>query len=344
MSNSAAEISKQESGKLRLGLPASPPDAYDGPWEEAEHWVIWLAAAWGLLCLAGTALAYFSNNEFIVYVFSPPDETLIVRMSRQFPLLLLIYWLFGLAVEKGGVNVAITRKASHIMWTFIFPLLLTPTVIEGAQLYREWYLSVTWNSFFFFVIPYTLMVRPIRSKVRILYLGHRCFDRPEDRPYTLIWFMSQMLAVGVILVPMSQYFASRGAWSLYLIAAFASGLGDGLAEPVGKVFGKKKYTVTALFTKREYTRSYDPNGNESCGDFAQGENTVCVPPQFALFEIRTEGNGPQWHPHDHRGRGDPFPETGGPRSYDKLDLGLEIACLLVSLLGPALQCFEDHFV
>jgi hypothetical protein len=256
MSNSAAEISKQESGKLRLGLPASPPDAYDGPWEEAEHWVIWLAAAWGLLCLAGTALAYFSNNEFIVYVFSPPDETLIVRMSRQFPLLLLIYWLFGLAVEKGGVNVAITRKASHIMWTFIFPLLLTPTVIEGAQLYREWYLSVTWNSFFFFVIPYTLMVRPIRSKVRILYLGHRCFDRPEDRPYTLIWFMSQMLAIGVLLVPMSQYFASRGAWSLYLIAAFASGLGDGLAEPVGKVFGKKKYTVTALFTKREYTRSY----------------------------------------------------------------------------------------
>ncbi len=105
-------------------------------------------------------------------------------------------------------------------------------------------------------MPYALMIRPIRSRVRFLYIGHRCFDRPEDRPYTLIWFISQMLALGIILVPMTQYFVSKGLWSLYLIAAAANGLGDGLAEPIGKVFGKKKYKVYALFTKREYTRSY----------------------------------------------------------------------------------------
>jgi phytol kinase len=133
---------------------------------------------------------------------------------------------------------------------------MTPDAISGIELYREWYLSITWNALLGFVLPYAIMVRPIRSRVRFLYLGHRCFDRPEDRPYTLIWFISQMIAVGVIMLPMTQYFVSKGMWSLYLIAAMSNGLGDGLAEPVGKIWGKRKYKVNALFTGREYTRSY----------------------------------------------------------------------------------------
>jgi hypothetical protein len=237
-------------------LPASPPDTYKGPWEKAEHWVIWLTLFWGLLCLGGTALWFFGSGDFIKEVFRPPDGGIFVRLSRQLPMTFLIYYLFGMAVDQYGVNVAYTRKASHILATFIIPVLWTPAVMQGSDLYRGWYLAVTWNSFFVFVIPYALMVRPVRSKVRIFYLGHRCFDRPEDRPYTLIWFMTQMLAIGIFLVPMTQYFASRGVWSLYLIVAMANGLGDGLAEPIGKVFGKKKYKVRALFTQREYTRSY----------------------------------------------------------------------------------------
>ena len=157
---------------------------------------------------------------------------------------------------RGRIVETDARKASHIFATFFIPLIWTPAVIEGVELYHQWYLSVTWKSFAVFVIPYALMIRPIRSKVRLLYLGHRSFDRPEDRPYTLIWFMTQMLAIGLLLVPMSQYFLSNGVWSLYLIAAMSNGLGDGLAEPIGKVFGKKKYKVRALFTDREYTRSY----------------------------------------------------------------------------------------
>jgi phytol kinase len=65
-----------------------------------------------------------------------------------------------------------------------------------------------------------------------------------------------MLAVGVIMLPMTQYFVSQDMWSLYLIAAMTNGLGDGLAEPVGNLWGRRKYKVRALFTRREYTRSY----------------------------------------------------------------------------------------
>jgi phytol kinase len=36
-----------------------------------------------------------------------------------------------------------------------------------------------------------------------------------------------------------------------------AGIGDGLAEPVGIRFGKRKYQVRALFTDRRYTRSLE---------------------------------------------------------------------------------------
>lgn len=256
MSDTSASISKLKDQKLFLGLPASEPDTYDGPWEKAEHWVIWLTLVWLGLGLLGMAIWFASDNAFIATVFAPPGDEFWGRLTRQVPLMFVITFLFGLAVEKGGLNVVYTRKTSHIIAMFVLPLFLTPAVIEGIDLYRQWYLSVTWNSFAVFALPYALMVRPIRSRVRILYLSHRSFDRPEDRPYTLIWFMSQMMAIGVLLVPMAQYFVSRGAWSLYLIVAMANGLGDGLAEPIGKIWGRRKYKVRALFTQREYTRSY----------------------------------------------------------------------------------------
>jgi hypothetical protein len=242
--------------KKFLGLPPSEPDTYDGPWERAEHWVVWLTLFWICLCLFGTLLAFSTNSDFVANMLAPPGEEIWFRLSRQLPVTFLIYIVFGLLVERLGVNVAYTRKTFHILGTFAFPLFFTPAVIEGVELYRQWYLSMTWFSLISFVLPYAIMVRPIRSRVRFLYLGHRCFDRPEDRPYTLIWFISQMLAVSVVLVPMTQYFAAKGMWSLYLIAAMANGLGDGLAEPIGKIWGKKKYKVRALFTRREYTRSY----------------------------------------------------------------------------------------
>jgi hypothetical protein len=284
MSSIPRSVDNQGSGKTFLGLPASEPDAYDGPWERAEHWVVWLTVFWFLMCVVGTVIAYTARSEFIVEVFSPPGQKLLVQLSRQLPIMFLALLVFGLAVDTGRINVAYTRKASHIFATFVIPVLWTPAVIEGVELYHEWYLSVTWKSFAVFVLPYALMIRPIRSRVRLLYLGHRSFDRPEDRPYTLIWFITQMLAIGLLLVPMSQYFAANGVWSLYLVAAISNGLGDGLAEPIGKVFGKKKYKVRALFTSREYTRSY---AGSACVAFFTTVSILINIPILSIGELIT---------------------------------------------------------
>lgn len=246
------------SKKLWLGLPASEPDLYQGPWEKAEHWVLWLALFWILLCLMGTMISSLTSDETIAYIFSVPlaDDPLWDRLLKQIPATFFVYTLFGLLVEKLGVNVVFTRKAGHIAFIFILPLLVSPEIKSDLELYREWYIALTWYSLFGFIVPYALLIRPLRSRIKPFYYVLRAFDRPEDRPYTLIWFISQMLAISLIQIPMTQHFVSEGLWSLYLIAAFANGLGDGLAEPIGKIYGKRKYKVIALFTNRQYTRSY----------------------------------------------------------------------------------------
>merc|ERR1719428_2268088 len=48
---------------------------------------------------------------------------------------------------------------------------------------------------------------------------------------------------------------------LRFMCPLAVGLGDGLAEPIGKRFGKHKYQVYALFTQQRFTRSYEGSAN-----------------------------------------------------------------------------------
>ena len=82
-------------------------------------------------------------------------------------------------------------------------------------------------------------------------------DRPEDRPYTILWLISQMSAVALIETPMTIWFIHINKFHLFWIPVFSSGLGDGLAEIVGKKFGKHKYMTYALFTKKKYERSIE---------------------------------------------------------------------------------------
>ncbi|GJL76464.1 MAG: hypothetical protein NMNS02_25700 [Nitrosomonas sp.] len=84
----------------------------------------------------------------------------------------------------------------------------------------------------------------------------RSFDRPEDRPLTLTWLYTQFIASYSVLIPLLMYFESRDMLPLIMIIIIANGLGDGLAEPVGIRYGKRKYTTYALFTQKKYVRSY----------------------------------------------------------------------------------------
>jgi phytol kinase len=83
------------------------------------------------------------------------------------------------------------------------------------------------------------------------------FDRPEDRPHTLAWIWTQIIAGFAVMIPMIWLFGEWGLSSLVLIPILINIVGDGLAEPVGIRFGTHEYKTKALFTSKEYVRTLE---------------------------------------------------------------------------------------
>lgn len=96
-----------------------------------------------------------------------------------------------------------------------------------------------------------------REKSSFLRTGFAAFDRPEDRPFTILWLSTNM-AVGYWMIYLAIIVLNLyGAAHLIFITVFISTFGDGLAEPVGVAYGRHRYKVKALFTNRIYHRSYE---------------------------------------------------------------------------------------
>merc|ERR1719277_2836333 len=56
---------------------------------------------------------------------------------------------------------------------------------------------------------------------------------------------------------MIEWMIAENKGMLVWVPILSVGLGDGLAEPVGKLWGKHKYQVGGMFTDKKYTRSYE---------------------------------------------------------------------------------------
>ena len=108
-----------------------------------------------------------------------------------------------------------------------------------------------------FLLCIGTFVRPLRDKSVFLATAYTAIDRPEDRPFTLLWVSTQVVATYLVIALMVLWLAQYGKQPLIYIAVLVAGIGDGLAEPVGVRFGKRKYRVKALFTDRSYTRSLE---------------------------------------------------------------------------------------
>jgi len=85
--------------------------------------------------------------------------------------------------------------------------------------------------------------QPIRTRVPVFQTMFTSFDRPEDRPHTLLWLSSQIVAGYAVLIPMAAVFGRYGMSELVFIPVVIHGVGDGLAEPVGIRFGRHQYST-----------------------------------------------------------------------------------------------------
>ena len=156
----------------------------------------------------------------------------------------------GRVVLNTGVKVNYTRKIIHF---FIFFL---PVYLESLLPYNADFGTILLSGFLF-LLTIGLMVEPVRSRISALNTAFASIDRPEDRPHTLLWLSTQVMATFPVLCISLYLLDQYERTTLIYITVIIAGIGDGLAEPVGVRFGRHKYATRALFSDRKYTRSYE---------------------------------------------------------------------------------------
>jgi dolichol kinase len=156
----------------------------------------------------------------------------------------------GLLVRHRGVRVNYTRKANF------FALYLVPTLVDRLFPAANSPAVAVVRALGFLTLM-LFFLKPVRERLALADTMFLSYDRPEDRPHTLLWLTTQLLAGYAVLIPMRILYRELGFAELIFIPILIHGLGDGLAEPVGVRFGKHTYPCRALFSQRRYTRSLE---------------------------------------------------------------------------------------
>jgi dolichol kinase len=173
--------------------------------------------------------------------------------SLEFTKVLVLYtiaFLCGLLVIRLGVRVNYTRKINHFALFFI-------PVFLGTLFSHQQTLATVATTGLVLMGSLGLYVAPVRERVPVVATMFASFDRPEDRPYTMLWLQTQIAAGYLVVIPLVVLFARQGMPELMLIPILVNGIGDGLAEPVGVRFGRHRYRVRPLNGGGSYTRSLE---------------------------------------------------------------------------------------
>jgi dolichol kinase len=168
----------------------------------------------------------------------------------KFSALGLVAYITGRIAQKGLLRVNYTRKINHFAISFLPDWISTFFVHSSSNLMLATGALVSFSYFFLFL-------KPIRSRISLFSVMFAAINRPEDRPHTLFWFISQYAAAIMVMIPMYLYFQSQKLGGLALIPLLINNIGDGLAEPVGVRFGKHRYRTRGFLVSREYTRSLE---------------------------------------------------------------------------------------
>lgn len=160
------------------------------------------------------------------------------------------YFSCGKLVDWFHTRVAYTRKLMHFV-TFALPW----TLQQAFGLQANLRIAILAS----FLVPLHLLifVEPIRRRSKIVATMFRGFDRPEDRPNTLWWMISQYLATYLVYAALYGAMIYRNITGWMIIPLLVMTIGDGLAEPVGVRFGKHPYTTTSLEGNRKYRRTWE---------------------------------------------------------------------------------------
>jgi dolichol kinase len=156
----------------------------------------------------------------------------------------------GLLVRHKGIRVNYTRKINHFALFFV-PVFLR-SVFPHEPSFLRFIFGCVLGTFILFIY-----IKPIRDRLPLIATMFLSFDRPEDRPNTLWWLFTQILAGYMVLVPAVILFVQNDLAGIIWIPLLINIFGDGLAEPVGIRFGRHTYRTYAFFSKKKYVRSLE---------------------------------------------------------------------------------------
>lgn len=208
-----------------------------------------------LLAISAIILTVLTiNNEGTVTQGETQDEHRFwVNLLIKYTVIGVIQFCVGLLVVHYNIRVNYSRKIVHIFY-FVWPQLLDKIILDfDKTIYIElWNIQII-------MLFLVLFIEPIRKKIWICDVMFKSIDRPEDRPYTLYWSVTQLLASLVVIAGAVLLFDSQDLDTNWVfIPLLVLTVGDGLAEPIGIRFATPSttYKVKGMCVNREYTRSY----------------------------------------------------------------------------------------
>lgn len=155
-------------------------------------------------------------------------------------------------LARRGMKINYTRKINHFAIFFI-PVFIDQQ-LDSETFTDVVYLSISALGTLVFLL---IFLQPVRERVPVFQFMFAGFDRPEDRPHTLLWLWTQYAVGFAVMVPMIWWYGHLGYGALVTVPILINIVGDGLAEPVGVRFGKRSYSVRALFTTQRFTRTLE---------------------------------------------------------------------------------------
>lgn len=181
---------------------------------------------------------------------TPPPNNFYGSLAAHQSAMIVIVIATGYAVRHWGVKVNYTRKINH------FALMITPFLLAPVLPYRADAMTA-FLTLVSFLATTSMFAAPIRRRFPLADLAFAGVDRPEDRPYSLRWTLTQAVASFAMLIVVFWGLEYVGHPELVAIPLLVTGIGDGLAEPVGVRFGRHRYRVPSLARNRRYTRSLE---------------------------------------------------------------------------------------
>lgn len=213
--------------------------------------IAWVATFVFALVVPDSASAFFPGPHCGTACVTARNAALFSALPMQIAnalVFLVASYSLGRLVLEHGWPVGYTRKILAVT------LYATPFVTG-----YWWSAGLTWWTITLAaginLLCVGLLSERFRSRSTVLATAFAAIDRPEDRPFTLIWLITAIAATWAVVMLWHATLPMHPAF--LMIAFFVSGIGDALAEPVGLRFGRHTYTVRALGTARLYTRSLE---------------------------------------------------------------------------------------